>query len=300
MAQLQKLPYLSALLLSSCSLFYQLEDTYEQRFADKDVVTIQDLQSVDLKNVPLPQVSPVVAVYPTAFTDQTGQRKSNSEFALFSTAITQQPNALLIRALKHAGDGKFFRVVERVGLDNLVKERSLIRSAREQSVNEEEKKKALRPLLFAGILIEGAVISYEANLESGGTGARYLGIGNSIQYREDNITVSLRMVSVATGEVLLEVLSQKTIFSYGKSEDVFRFVEANTELVEIELGNASNESSTIALMKAIEGGVLEIIETGYEKSFWILQNNNQGVELNDEIKVDKPDCDADCVDDIRG
>ena len=300
MAQLQKLPYLSALLLSSCSLFYQLEDTYEQRFADKDVVTIQDLQSVDLKNVPLPQVSPVVAVYPTAFTDQTGQRKSNSEFALFSTAITQQPNALLIRALKHAGDGKFFRVVERVGLDNLTKERQLIRSAREQSANEEEKKKALRPLLFAGILIEGAVISYEANLESGGTGARYLGIGNSIQYREDNITVSLRMVSVATGEVLLEVLSQKTIFSYGKSEDVFRFVEANTELIEIELGNASNESSTIALMKAIEGGVLEIIETGYEKSFWILQNNNQGVELDNEIKINKPDCDADCVDDIRG
>ena len=299
MAQLRKSSYLLALLLSSCSITHQLEDTYEQRFS-KDVATIQELQSVELKNVPIPEVSPVVAVYPLSFTDQTGQRKSNSEFALFSTAITQQPNALLIRALKHTGDGKFFRVVERVGLDNLTKERQLIRSAREQSGNEEEKKKALRPLLFAGILIEGAVISYEANLESGGTGARYLGIGNSIQYREDNITVSLRMVSVATGEVLLEVLSQKTIFSYGKSEDVFRFVEANTELVEIELGNASNESSTIALMKAIEGGVLEIIETGYEKSFWILQNNNQGVELDNEIKIDKPDCDADCVDDIRG
>jgi curli production assembly/transport component CsgG len=282
MAQLPKSLFLLVLLLSSCSITHQLEDTYEQRFSQYDVVSIQDLQSATLKNVPIPQVSPVVAVYPTAFTDQTGQRKSNSEFALFSTAITQQPNALLIRALKHAGDGKFFRVVERVGLDNLTKERQLIRSAREQTANEEEKKKALRPLLFAGILIEGAVISYEANLESGGVGARYLGIGNSIQYREDNITVSLRMVSVATGEVLLEVLSQKTIFSYGKSEDVFRFIEANTELVEIELGNARNESSTIALMKAIEGGVLEIVETGYEKGFWVLQNNNEGVELNNE------------------
>jgi curli production assembly/transport component CsgG len=282
MAQLPKSLFLLVLLLSSCSITHQLEDTYEQRFSQYDVVSIQDLQSATLKNVPIPQVSPVVAVYPTAFTDQTGQRKSNSEFALFSTAITQQPNALLIRALKHAGDGKFFRVVERVGLDNLTKERQLIRSAREQTANEEEKKTALRPLLFAGILIEGAVISYEANLESGGVGARYLGIGNSIQYREDNITVSLRMVSVATGEVLLEVLSQKTIFSYGKSEDVFRFIEANTELVEIELGNARNESSTIALMKAIEGGVLEIVETGYEKGFWVLQNNNEGVELNDE------------------
>ena len=139
MAQLPKSSYLLALLLSSCSITHQLEDTYEQRFS-KDVATIQELQSVELKNVPIPEVSPVVAVYPLSFTDQTGQRKSNSEFALFSTAITQHPNALLIRALKHAGDGKFFRVVERVGLDNLTKERQLIRSAREQSGNEEEKK----------------------------------------------------------------------------------------------------------------------------------------------------------------
>tara|TARA_A100000172_G_scaffold77655_1_gene62318 strand:+ start:374 stop:1246 length:873 start_codon:yes stop_codon:yes gene_type:complete len=288
------------LLLSSCSTFDQLEDTYEHRFSAHNVVNIQDLQSTELKNVSIPKVSPVVAVYPTAFTDQTGQRKSNSEFALFSTAITQQPNALLIRALKHAGNGQFFRVVERVGLDNLTKERQLIRSAREQAASEEEKKKALRPLLFAGILIEGAVISYESNLESGGSGARYLGVGKSVMYREDNITVSLRMVSVATGEVLLEVLSQKTIFSYGKSEDIFRFIEAGTELVEVEMGNARNESSTIALMKAIEGGVLEIVNDGYEKGFWILQNNNQGVELNDEIEINEPDCDADCVDNIRG
>jgi curli production assembly/transport component CsgG len=300
MAQLPKLQYLLVLLLSSCSTFDQLEDTYEHRFSAHNVVNIQDLQSTELKNVSIPKVSPVVAVYPTAFTDQTGQRKSNSEFALFSTAITQQPNALLIRALKHAGNGQFFRVVERVGLDNLTKERQLIRSAREQAASEEEKKKALRPLLFAGILIEGAVISYESNLESGGSGARYLGVGKSVMYREDNITVSLRMVSVATGEVLLEVLSQKTIFSYGKSEDIFRFIEAGTELVEVEMGNARNESSTIALMKAIEGGVLEIVNDGYEKGFWILQNNNQGVELNDEIEINEPDCDADCVDNIRG
>jgi len=269
MAQLQKLQFLSVLLLSSCSILDQREDTYEHRFKEHDVVSIQELQSPYLRDIEVPKVSPVVAVYPTSFTDQTGQRKSNSEFALFSTAITQQPNALLIRALKHAGNGNFFRVVERVGLDNLTKERQLIRSAREQFASEEEKKKQLAPLLFAGILIEGAVISYEANLESGGAGARYLGIGSSVQYREDNITVSLRMISVATGEVLLEVLSQKTIFSYGKSEDVFRFIEDNTELVEIELGNARNESSTIALMKAIEGGVLEIIKLGYEKKYWV-------------------------------
>ena len=275
MERLLKLQYLLVLLLSSCSIFDQYEDTYEPRFSANDAVSIQDLQSIELKNVNIPKVSPVVAVYPASFTDQTGQRKSNSEFALFSTALTQQPNALLIRALKHAGDGKFFRVVERVGLDNLTKERQLIRSAREKFASDEDKKKQLQPLLFAGVLMEGAVISYESNLESGGIGARYLGIGNSIQYREDTVTISLRMVSVATGEVLLEVLSQKTIFSYGKSEDVFRFIEAGTELVEIELGNARNESSTIALMKTIEGAVLELIKQGYTKKYWVLQSENK-------------------------
>ena len=285
MEQLLKLRYLSVLLLSSCSLFQQLEDTYEQRFKEANIATISELQSKELANVRKPIVKPVVAVYPTAFTDQTGQRKSNSEFAL----LTQQPSALLIRALKHASNGEFFVVVERVGLDNLTKERQLIRSAREQFEKEEEKK-ALRPLLFAGVLIEGAVIAYESNLSTGGTGARYLGIGSSIQYREDSVTVSLRLVSVATGEILIEVMTEKTIFSYGKSEDVFRFVEMGTELIEIELGNSRNESSTIALMKAIESAVLELINVGYDRSFWKYE----------EIEIDEPTCDAECLSNIRG
>ena len=290
MEQLLKLRFLLVLLLSSCSIFNQYEDTYEQRFKSKDVVHISELQSIELANVLKPVIKPVVAVYPTAFTDQTGQRKSNSEFALFSTAITQQPNALLIRALKHAGNGNFFTVVERVGLDNLTKERQLIRSAREQSSSEDDKRKVLRPLLFAGVLIEGAVISYESNLATGGIGARYLGISSSIQYREDSVAVTLRMVSVATGEILIEVMTEKTIFSYGKSEDVFRFIEMGTELVEIELGNSRNESTTIALMKSIESAVLELINVGYDRSFW----------KHEEIKINKPDCDADCIADIRG
>ena len=290
MEQLLKLRYLLVLFCSSCSIFDQLEDTYEQRFEAHNIVNISELQSKELADVKQPILKPVVAVYPTAFTDQTGQRKSNSEFALFSTAITQQPNALLIRALKHAGNGNFFTVVERVGLDNLTKERQLIRSAREQTLSDEEKKKALRPLLFAGILMEGAVISYETNLATGGAGARYLGIGKSVQYREDSVAITLRMVSVATGEILIEVMTEKTIFSYGKSEDIFRFIEAGTELVEIEMGNSRNESTTIALMKAIESAVLEIISVGYDRSFWKYE----------EIKIDEPDCDAECIDNIRG
>ena len=108
-----------------------------------------------------------------------------------------------IRAFKHTSGGKFFRVVERVGLDDLTKERQLIRSTRKEF--EEDNK--MKPLLFAGLLVQGGVVSYEANLKSGGIGARYLGIGNSKQYREDTVTISLRLVSVSTGEVLMETLA---------------------------------------------------------------------------------------------
>jgi len=268
-------------------VFDQFEDTYSQRFSANDVVKINELQSKALRDVAAPVVQPIVAVYPSAFTDQTGQRKSNSQFALFSTAVTQQPSALLIRALKHASNGKFFRVVERVGLDNLTKERQLIRSAREQMPDGSESK-SVPPLLFAGVLLEGAVIAYDTNLTTGGIGARYLGIGKSAQYRKDNITVSLRMVSVATGEILIEVLSQKTVFSYGQSDDVFKFIEMGTELVEIELGNSRNESTTIALMKAIEGAVLELINIGYDRRFW------KHEEINDI------DCNDDCISAVRG
>ena len=259
-----KLLCLLVLLLSSCA-FVQVDTQLKRQLLDKEAkfASILDIQSDELKNVITPKRRPIIAVYPNSFTDQTGQRKSNSEFALFSTAITQAPHSLLLRALKHAGNGEFFRVVERVGLDNLTKERQLIRSARKE-FNQDD----IQPLLFAGLILEGAVISYDANIRTGGGGARYLGIGKSVGYREDVVSVSLRLVSTATGEVLLEVLSQKTLFSYSNSDDVFKFIELGTELVELEFGVTYNESTTIALSKAIEQAVLEIINIGYDKGFW--------------------------------
>ena len=121
---------------------------------------------------------------------------------MFSTATTQAPEALVIRALKHAANGKFFKVVERVGLDSLTKERQIIRSTRENFDEDQQ----LKPLLFAGLLLQGGIISYETNEKSGGLGARYFGISSSKQYREDTVTISLRLVSVSTGEILTEVL----------------------------------------------------------------------------------------------
>tara|TARA_R110000822_G_scaffold117996_2_gene250559 strand:+ start:592 stop:1335 length:744 start_codon:yes stop_codon:yes gene_type:complete len=232
--------------------------------------SVLDLQSEELKNISPAQRKPVIAIYPNSFKDQTGQRKSNGSFALFSTAITQAPEAFLIRALKHAANGEFFQVAERVGLDSLTKERQLIRSTR-QTFDEDS---AVKPLLLAGLLIQGGVLSYDTNVKSGGVGARYLGIGSSKEYREDLITISLRLVSVSTGEVLIEVLINKSIISVGLSQDLFRFISNGTNLVEIEGGAAENESTSIALQQAIEEGVLEIIKIGISKRYWQYEKVN--------------------------
>jgi curli production assembly/transport component CsgG len=209
--------------------------------------------------VPQPARYPVVAIY--KFPDLTGQRKSVDGIASFSTAMTMAPEAYLIRALKQSG---FFKVVERSGLDHLTRERQLIRQTR-TSFNDDEEQ---LPLLFAGLIIEGGIIDYDTNLLSGGVGARYLGIGNSKQYREDIVVVSLRLVSVSTGEILLEILTSKQLLSVGLSNDYFRFHAQGTELVEFESGNAMNESKSIALQAAVETAVVQLIKEGKEKGYW--------------------------------
>ena len=275
--------YLLVTLLSSCAVVQESGDLVLTKKVQSS--STLDLQSEKLKNLPPAQIRPTIAIYPNSFRDLTGQRRSNSTFALFSTAVTQAPEAFLIRAFKHTAGGKFFRVVERVGLDDLTKERQLIRSTRKE-FKEDNK---MQPLLFAGLLVQGGVVSYEANLKSGGAGARYLGIGNSKQYREDTVTISLRLVSVSTGEVLVETLVSKSIVSTSVSQDVFRFIEAGTELVEIEGGVAENEVGSIALQKAIEAGVFNLIEIGIERGYWEYET----------IKIDEP-CDANECIDIRG
>jgi len=261
---------LSSYLLSSCTIL--IPDPIENTIPPVQKIEqaeIRGLVNEDLLNVDPPIRTPVIAVYRDSFTDQTGARRSNSQFATFSTAITQAPHAYLIRALQHAGKNKdgFFSVVERVGLDHVTKERQLIRSTRE-SFDEKQK---LPPLVFAGLIMEGGVIGYESNTTSGGAGARYLGIGTSKAYRRDTVQVSLRTVSVTTGKVLMEVLVSKTILSASLDNDVFRFVADSTELVEVEGGVVRNESVNIALQAAIETAVLQTIEEGVSYGYWTVR-----------------------------
>lgn len=229
---------------------------------------------VDLLMLPPAKERPVVAVY--GFADKTGQRKSVDNIASFSTAVTQGGTELLIDALKTAGGGTWFRVVERQGIDNLVRERQIVRSTRQDVAKlEGTDPKGVGPLLFAGMIIEGGIIGYDSNMETGGRGARTLGVGFTKMYRKDVVTVSVRAVSVLTGEVLLNVQAKKSVLSYGGGGDLFRFIEQGTQLVEYEDGVGNNESVTYAVRAAIEAAVLELIYQGHDRKFWDINEGHR-------------------------
>ena len=219
----------------------------------------------ELTEVKLPKGDPIIiAVYD--FLDMTGQKKPGGNFASMSTAVTQGSYQLLIKALQDAGDGKWFRIVERASLPSLLQERKLIRSTRQQ-VNGEGAE-PLPPLLFAGAYITGGIVGYDSDVKTGGFGARILGIQAHKQWRQDVVTIILRLVNVQTGEVVVSLTVEKTIISGETGSDIFKYLDTDTMLVEIEAGVARNEPVTYAVRKAIEKGVVELINEGAEKGLW--------------------------------
>ena len=233
-----------------------------------------------LLNLPTPNQKSVVAVY--SFNDETGQRKASDTMSSFSTAVTQGAVHILVEALRDAGKGNWFVVVERSGLDALTKERQLVRNTFESYNKDKDGRTILKPLLYAGMILEGGIVGYDTNLRTGGSGARYLGIGMKNQYREDRVTVVLRAVLVQTGEVLLNVTATKTILSTAKGGDVFKFYEVGTELVEIESGSTDNEPVTLAVRAAIEAAVYGLVMQGLEKEVWDFDYDTLREKNNEE------------------
>jgi curli production assembly/transport component CsgG len=208
-----------------------------------------------------------IAVY--KFADKTGQRKPADNIANLSSAVTQGGEVWVIKALAEVGNETWFEPVERVGMDHLIKERQLIRNTRQ--VYEKDSPngpRALKPMVFAGLILEGGIIGYDSNVAMGGVGARYLGIGAQTEYRIDTVTVVMRVVSVSSGKVLLSIATEKTIASSRSGADIFKFLDLGTKLIESETGYSVNEPVNYAVRAAIEAGVVEIIYEGKEKGLW--------------------------------
>ena len=245
-------------ILVSCS------PVFHQPFGIRDAkLGPETPQKRELMNLPEPEEKIVVAVY--KFRDQTGQYKASETGANWSTAITQGATNILIRALEESG---WFLPIERENISNLLNERKIIRSSREQY--EGNSNILLPPLLFAGVIIEGGIVSYETNVFTGGAGVRYFGTDASAQYREDRVSIYLRAVSTSNGKILKTVYTTKSILSQEVSMGVFRYVKFK-RLLEAETGYTYNEPTEMAVTEAIEKGIHSLIIEGVLDNLWTLK-----------------------------
>ncbi len=215
----------------------------------------------DLLALPRPKGPLVAAVY--GFRDQTGQYKPTPASS-FSTAVTQGAASMLVDAMQASG---WFVVLEREGLQNVLTERKIIRASQAKPDVAPNIQSELPSLLAANIIMEGAIVAYETNVRSGGQGARYLGIGLSQEYRVDQVTVNLRAIDVRSGRVLSNVMTTKTIFSVGRSANVYKFIEFK-ELLEAEAGYTTNEPAQLCVLSAIEAAVAHLIAQGVDRRLW--------------------------------
>lgn len=234
--------------------------------SSKEKSTIGEITpyTTELRSLPLPKEKIVIGVY--KFRDQTGQYKPAENGNNWSTAVPQGTTTILIKALE---DSRWFVPIERENIANLLNERQIIRSTRQEYLKDADKNSSqgLPPLLYAGILLEGGVISYDSNIMTGGIGARYFGIGASSQYRQDRITIYLRAVSTLNGEILKTVYVSKTILSTSVNGSFFRYVDTE-RLLEAEVGMTQNEPIQLAVTDAIEKAVKSLIIEGIRDKIW--------------------------------
>ena len=231
----------------------------------KPVLTTSMLKK-EFDTLPPPATGKPVSVAVYNFLDKTGQRRPQANVASLSTAVTQGAETFLIQALQNVSNGKWFDVVERVGIDNLTKERTIIRQMRE--AYEGPNSKPLMPMQFAGMIIEGGIVGYDASTNSGGAGMRIFGIGKQTQWSQDVVTVSVRAVSVNTGKVLATVTVQKSILSTADSATALKFFDQGTQAFEAEAGLTINEPGTYAVKATVELAVVELIKEGARKGVW--------------------------------
>jgi len=252
--------FLALLSLVSCASFEPFK-------VSKAALGPKTSTNIELTSLPEPKEKIVAAVY--KFRDQTGQYKSSGASSSFSTAVTQGATSILIKALE---DSKWFVPIEREGLSDLLNERKIVRSSRDNFLGDDGKKLPdLPPLLYAGIILEGGVISYDSNVLTGGEGIQYFGISSSGQYRQDRVTIYLRAISTQNGRILKTVYTTKTILSQLIDVGVYKYVEYNT-LLQAETGISYNEPTDICVAQAVEKAVQSLIIEGINEGLWQLKN----------------------------
>ena len=259
MAKIQNfLVIMSLLLIAGCSV-----SKGQRYFTRPPQLGALTSTSASLANLRAPEQPVNVAVYD--FPDFTGARRSNSKFPEDSRAVTQGAASVVVNALKSAGRGRWFNVVERSKVGHLLQERKLIQDT--YKFLKQDASERVQPLVFADYLITGGIIAYNSDIETGGIGATYLGIGGRTSYKKDYVTVTLRMVSVKDGKVIKSITASKTIYSVSVSASVSRFISVDN-LLDASGGVTTVQPTQIAVREAIELAIYKLVKDGARAGVW--------------------------------
>jgi curli production assembly/transport component CsgG len=257
-------------LLSACSG----RDLYDNAFVSEAQVTDTTRAGQLLAELPPPKRQLPVVVYD--FQDQTGQFRNNGLYTDYSSAVTKGGLSILVKSLLDTSNGKWFTVAERNGLNDLIKERQIIRTERSSYTRPDGTHLPDLPaLLYGGMLLEGGIIFYDSNVLSGGAAAGYFGITGSTEYHRDIVTVYLSAIDINTGKVILAVNSSKTVFSYALNAGVTHYLTFD-RLFEAETGYTVNEPGQIAVRQAIETSLYSLIMEGAQQNLWSFADEAAG------------------------
>jgi curli production assembly/transport component CsgG len=82
------------------------------------------------------------------------------------------------------------------------------------------------------------------------------------------VVISLRLVSVTTGEVLTTVTVEKNLLSTSDGVTALKFFNQQTRAFEFDSSQTFNEPGNYALRSAIETAVVELINKGERQGLW--------------------------------
>ncbi len=266
-----RFPFLMCLILALAGC---AKSGMREPLEEAPILTPASPTALELENLPPPRRKLDIAVY--QFPDLTGKNEPNDNVAVFSRAVTQGGAGFVVDALQRAGHGRWFTVDERSGLNDLLQERQLVRATRAEF--EADNARPLPPMRFAGLLLAGGIIGFDGNVITGGVGANFLNIGGDVQYRQDTVTVAMRVVSVQTGEILTSITTTKTVYSIALRANVYKFVSVD-KILQAEAGITRTEPTQLAVRQAIDLAVHATVLQGARKGIWTFADPKSGHAL---------------------
>ena len=167
-------------------------------------------------------------------------------------------------ALKTAGSGSWFNVVERGYLDSLLRERKLIQDT--YSFLKKDPRKLIDPLKFAEYIVTGGVVSYDSPIQTGSAAVTLGNYGGGLGGHKDLVTINIRIVRVRDGLVLKSINASRPIITGSATGNATRVL--GRRILDAKGAIGVQEATQTAVREAIEAGVYELVRSGAATGLW--------------------------------